>query len=555
MERIKFCFILISLLNFQSCFGDASSPFHLKPLGSHIPATEVTSVDGSTMITPNAFMQNFVLPRQPLVFRGIGKLWPAFEKWNDEYLKENYPNLELRMEGRKEKQSNIPQGDIALGRDSMKHFIETYQEKDTNKYVVSELPTPLYKYVNIPPPLGCGELKQRFTEINLWINSGGASSILHKDSPNIINCVVNGTKEWKLIEFKHNHLIYQAWEGPQEAGYGGYSLINPEKVDVEKFPNILEIPQWYHVTVNAGDCLYVPTQTWHVVKSYGKQNVAVSFLLSQFFERTMEDIDLAECGDIVPGKDISLNEIDVDWQYPGFGNMTMGYSDMVDYMQDIEFFFSPKTQKLSKKRIFHILMERHDGVSFQKEKCKQRTNQIFKIMNEMAPDGKITSSFVKELAREQLRDIIRLVEPHYSAGTLEHEYSHFTPQTLKEMCENLAKQNNGVLRKSDFVKMYLEANGSLKFAEDFWSKLVGLDSMKDEVVLSEIVDNLPNATFNYAFYGMEEEGSDDSEEYENRNDIPRSDFVSEPRGAMPDFNQNEGEEKKQKMKSNLKTEL
>ena len=66
--------------------------------------------------------------------------------------------------------------------------------------------------------LGCGELKQRFTEINLWINSGGAKSILHKDSPNTINCVVNGTKTWKLVEFKHNNLIYQAWEGPQEAG-------------------------------------------------------------------------------------------------------------------------------------------------------------------------------------------------------------------------------------------------------------------------------------------------------------------------------------------------
>ena len=65
---------------------------------------------------------------------------------------------------------------------------------------------------------GCGELRTRFTEINLWINSGGAQSVLHKDSPNTINCVVNGSKEWKLFEFKYNDLIYQAWEGPQEAG-------------------------------------------------------------------------------------------------------------------------------------------------------------------------------------------------------------------------------------------------------------------------------------------------------------------------------------------------
>lgn len=67
----------------------------------------------------------------------------------------------------------------------------------------------------------------------MWINSGGARSILHKDSFNTINCVVNGSKEWKLVEFKYNDLIYQAWEGPQEAGKTLYmSCI--VKVSVEK---------------------------------------------------------------------------------------------------------------------------------------------------------------------------------------------------------------------------------------------------------------------------------------------------------------------------------
>ena len=106
------------------------------------------------MISPKDFMEKYMLPRKPAVFRGIGKEWGAFKSWTDEYLKETYPKLELRMEGRKEKQSKVPQGDIALGRDTLKHFIDTYHQKDVNKYVVSDLPTPLYKYVKIPPPLG-----------------------------------------------------------------------------------------------------------------------------------------------------------------------------------------------------------------------------------------------------------------------------------------------------------------------------------------------------------------------------------------------------------------
>lgn len=106
------------------------------------------------MLTPKQFMENYMLPRKPLVFRGVVKEWPAFKQWTNKYLRDNYPKLELRMEGRKEKRTPIPQGDVALGRDTMKHFIDTYQNPDVNKYVVSELPTPLYKYVNIPRPLG-----------------------------------------------------------------------------------------------------------------------------------------------------------------------------------------------------------------------------------------------------------------------------------------------------------------------------------------------------------------------------------------------------------------
>ena len=123
-------------------------------LGSHIPASDVDEVSVESMLTPKQFMGRYVLPRKPLVFRGVVKQWPAYKKWTDTYLRENYPNLELRLEGRKEKRAPTPQGDIALGRDSLKNFIDTYHEAGVNKYVVSELPTPLYKYVNIPNPLG-----------------------------------------------------------------------------------------------------------------------------------------------------------------------------------------------------------------------------------------------------------------------------------------------------------------------------------------------------------------------------------------------------------------
>ena len=68
------------------------------------------------------------------------------------------------------------------------------------------------------PPMTCGPFKDHLVEIDLWINGGNASSILHKDAFNTLNCVVNGTKDWKLVAIDHNDLIYQAWESKHEAG-------------------------------------------------------------------------------------------------------------------------------------------------------------------------------------------------------------------------------------------------------------------------------------------------------------------------------------------------
>ena len=80
-------------------------------------------------------------------------------------------------------------------------------------------------------------------------------------------------------------------------GWGGYSLINTEKVDLKKFPKIAKIPRWLYTHVKAGDCLLLPSQMWHVVQSHGDQNIAVSYLFSQFMEQKIGDLNFEDCGD------------------------------------------------------------------------------------------------------------------------------------------------------------------------------------------------------------------------------------------------------------------
>ena len=56
-----------------------------------------------TAPTPPEFYEKYVKPSKAAIFRNAMKNTPAFKLWTDRYLKENYGELEVRLEGKKEK--------------------------------------------------------------------------------------------------------------------------------------------------------------------------------------------------------------------------------------------------------------------------------------------------------------------------------------------------------------------------------------------------------------------------------------------------------------------
>lgn len=100
--------------------GDFLVPVgHLKPLGSHRPP-EVNLVDDLQEIpSPQEFWTNYVRPSKAVVLRGAAKHGRAFTEWTDKYLKENFADLEVRLEGKKEKSSRVPIGAKGVGRDTI----------------------------------------------------------------------------------------------------------------------------------------------------------------------------------------------------------------------------------------------------------------------------------------------------------------------------------------------------------------------------------------------------------------------------------------------------
>ncbi len=109
----------------------------------------------------------------------------------------------------------------------------------------------------------------------MWMNGNNASSIMHKDAFNQMNCLFNGTKKWKLIAWKYEKKIYKKRVYPPQ--FSGISKINVSAVDLIKYPLVAEVP-WQYTVVNAGDCLFLPGSMYHQVMIW---IILTKFLISE----------------------------------------------------------------------------------------------------------------------------------------------------------------------------------------------------------------------------------------------------------------------------------
>ena len=250
------CAISTLLLWFASSdvlhLASASTVGHLQPLGAHRPP-DIAIDEYEQAISGNDFFTKYVSQQKPVVFRDSAKQWPAFRKWTDETMSSKYGREEVKIEPKIDGTDRGAIGTLGMGRDTIENFIAEYSKQ--NKYVVSELPSAMYNDVLVHPVLTCGELNQSLVEIDLWLSSGGTRSRLHRDAFNAINCVVNGTKDWIMIDNNQTEDVYFVPSGRYEMG--GLSPIDVERVDLDEFSRFRRV-RYGRVSVHAGDCLFIP---------------------------------------------------------------------------------------------------------------------------------------------------------------------------------------------------------------------------------------------------------------------------------------------------------
>jgi len=259
---------ILALLAFVSCIScevsvlddPTSLPGHLQPLGTGRPITKVAEIPGFP--EPDEFFKKYVKsnPKKAVIFKGGAKLSPAFQLWNDDYLK-NHPESE-KMEfdvevGKKEtRQGNMEKR-------SVKNFIETFRKDDI--YAVTDVPQQLRSQFLLPPVLRCGNIKSELSMMLMWFSSGGTKSVLHQDSFENINCLFRGKKRLLIAEYpKYKKEV--VIDRPN-----GYSSVDVDKVDFGKYPGLAKV-DYYEAVMEEGDCLYIPFQWFHQVTSFPNAN-------------------------------------------------------------------------------------------------------------------------------------------------------------------------------------------------------------------------------------------------------------------------------------------
>ncbi|XP_068755514.1 tRNA wybutosine-synthesizing protein 5-like [Montipora capricornis] len=238
-------------------------PGHLEPLGSRNTKQSLETI--SDFLTPVKFFEKYVAPSKPVLIRGGAKLSPAFNAWSDDYFLSFNESRDFKIvaEQRKKEIRTYPAVDI-----SFEEFVKTYERRDI--YLVNGVPPFLQKDVLLPPPLLCEEIvEDMLVDTVMWFSSGGTKSVLHNDDVDNINCLFSGTKELLFIDYKK----YKG-KVPIDFPSGGYSGVDVDSVDFVKYPSLKDV-EYYNVSMEPGDCLFIPYKWFHQVRSYDR-NIAVN---------------------------------------------------------------------------------------------------------------------------------------------------------------------------------------------------------------------------------------------------------------------------------------
>jgi hypothetical protein len=197
---------------------------------------------------------------EPYLIKNYAKDWYAFKNWSFEFIKNLDPNLMVNaiIGG-----NMYTSGEKKFVNIKLEDYIKSIISGDSEAYLstfhlFSKFPS-LKKHIDYK------EIKKNSLICNLlaWIGPKESITGFHADWADNFNIQIRGKKQFYLVSPKYNKNMYPS-EKYERFAIG--SLIDLKNFDKDKFP-LFEQSELIKVTLDEGDCLYLPRGWWHYTES------------------------------------------------------------------------------------------------------------------------------------------------------------------------------------------------------------------------------------------------------------------------------------------------
>lgn len=223
---------------------------------------KLTAIDRVDTITQQDFINNYLIPRKPLIIRKASESWPALHKWTFDYLKEVVGDQIVPLYDSSKADPSKP---INAAASEMKFadYIDLIQKQPTDLRIflfdpIKQAPKLLDDYRALKDLMG-GFLDKY---PNMFFGGAGSVTFLHYDIDlaHIFHTHFNGRKHVILFDYKWRERLYCI-------PFATYALedYDIEHPDFDKFPALDGI-EGQEAILEHGDTLFMPTGYWHWMK-------------------------------------------------------------------------------------------------------------------------------------------------------------------------------------------------------------------------------------------------------------------------------------------------
>ncbi len=212
-------------------------------------------------ISKEDFVKNYYKPQKPVLIEGLTKDWPAYKKWNLDYIQELAEDRDVPLynnEPTKGKQNSA----APVKKMKLYDYVQILKEGPTDLRIffydiLKELPALLADFNY--PDIGLKFFKRLPV---MFFGGEGSHVLLHYDMDlaDLLHIHFHGTKSVTLFSPEQTRYLYKL-------PFAVHILesIDLDNPDFEKFPALKNV-EGMHIEMKHGDALYMPSGYWHYIK-------------------------------------------------------------------------------------------------------------------------------------------------------------------------------------------------------------------------------------------------------------------------------------------------